>query len=591
MRAIPSVVIGCLLTWSAAVLPAQAAGSSGDNITAGGGGNSNLIIYPGHSNGLLSVDGSNYVPYTGGTIDAASVNVFVSSNGVLQNLGALQKTGAALISLSSISPDSGSITVGGGATFISGGSVNLTSGSALTLDGSVTLSGRTYGSGTTLIAASNTIAISGVPIILGANSTISANGGLTLTNGSSLNTNDVVITGTTTITDSGLLTLNSGALTKNGSGTLNLNSGSGTIGSGSGTLTLNNGSNGYTGGLTIVNGGILTLNNGSTYGGSISGATISSGLNNLNLVGVTGGTLTLNGSNTYTGATIVSGGTLTLSGNTYNGATTVSGATLSFSSNNYTTSTNLVRLGTGTLTLNGSAYNAGTFINGPATLNFASGNIPQTGQITMANASTLTIDLAAAAQLSNVPLIKNGVAGSAGTTFKLLGGVLTNASAVSILYLPAVQSLASDALSLHISEFDSGVNDKYVLEMSYDPATAAALGDLSKLYLAWFDPSDNTWKNAVDGNSDGGASAQSISGAYNPSTDFVLGDYGVDTADSTVWAVVDHNSLFGVANSDVQPGSTTTQGVTFTSLAVPEPSSVALLLCGAAIFGRRSRKN
>jgi len=61
-------------------------------------------------------------------------------------------------------------------------------------------------------------------------------------------------------------------------------------------------------------------------------------------------------------------------------------------------------------------------------------------------------------------------------------------------------------------------------------------------------------------------------GAYDPNTDFNLGYYGVDTANSTVWAAVDHNSEFGVATP------------------APEPSAGALVLCGLALFGRRLRR-
>ena len=56
-------------------------------------------------------------------------------------------------------------------------------------------------------------------------------------------------------------------------------------------------------------------------------------------------------------------------------------------------------------------------------------------------------------------------------------------------------------------------------------------------------------------------------GAYNPATEFVLGDYGVDTVNDRVWAVIDHNSSFGVGES---------------TAVLPEPSSAALLAFGAS---------
>ena len=79
------------------------------------------------------------------------------------------------------------------------------------------------------------------------------------------------------------------------------------------------------------------------------------------------------------------------------------------------------------------------------------------------------------------------------------------------------------------------------------------------------------WKNSVAGNI-GGTSFFSGDGAYDPGSDFVLGRYGVDTVNNKVWAVINHNSDFGVSGT-------------------PEPSRALLLVVGlAGIVLRRRRK-
>ena len=50
--------------------------------------------------------------------------------------------------------------------------------------------------------------------------------------------------------------------------------------------------------------------------------------------------------------------------------------------------------------------------------------------------------------------------------------------------------------------------------------------------------------NAVEGNS-GGTPAMKL-GAYNPATDFVLGNWGVDIDANNVWAVLNYNGEFAV---------------------------------------------
>ena len=78
---------------------------------------------------------------------------------------------------------------------------------------------------------------------------------------------------------------------------------------------------------------------------------------------------------------------------------------------------------------------------------------------------------------------------------------------------------------------------------------------------------DDSWMRAVDGNFGG---TPNFVGDQAFSSDYlVLGDYGVDTADNLVWAVVNHNSQFA---------------------AVPEPSTFVLLGMAAVsllIYTRR----
>ncbi len=115
----------------------------------------------------------------------------------------------------------------------------------------------------------------------------------------------------------------------------------------------------------------------------------------------------------------------------------------------------------------------------------------------------------------------------------------------------------------------SGQTAPFVLQMSYDsdalPGTSAAD---DPLYLAWLDPLTGLWVNAVNGNV-GINSGNYEVGAY-PNGDTTLGDWGVNTANQTVWAVVNHDGEFAV---------------------VPEPSTMALLMAAAiGLLGWRWRR-
>jgi hypothetical protein len=99
--------------------------------------------------------------------------------------------------------------------------------------------------------------------------------------------------------------------------------------------------------------------------------------------------------------------------------------------------------------------------------------------------------------------------------------------------------------------------------MLYDgpgEATEAAEG---LIYLAWLDPGDGQWENAVQGNV--GSSQLPVVGCQLgpwPGNDMTVGDWGVNTSNHAVWAVLDHNSQFAV---------------------VPEPGTLALLVAAAVV--------
>ena len=71
-------------------------------------------------------------------------------------------------------------------------------------------------------------------------------------------------------------------------------------------------------------------------------------------------------------------------------------------------------------------------------------------------------------------------------------------------------------------------------------------------FLQWRDPADNAWKNAVRGNTPSTVGVAFPGSSYDAylaahSGVFTLGHYGNDPASNTVWAVLNHNSLFAIA--------------------------------------------
>ena len=180
----------------------------------------------------------------------------------------------------------------------------------------------------------------------------------------------------------------------------------------------------------------------------------------------------------------------------------------------------------------------------------------------------ITTSVASALRFAIIPEITApNAAGGFSSKAQLLDGTASVQRDVSVEFLPPVAGavLASDVVDVH-----GTATDVFVLQLTYNEAAAISLfGSEASAILGWLDPADGMWKNAVLGNA-GGTPNFVGDRAYDPLTDFVLGDYGVDTANNHVWAVLDHNSQFA---------------------ATPEPASAVLLLGGGALLALRRRRS
>lgn len=130
-----------------------------------------------------------------------------------------------------------------------------------------------------------------------------------------------------------------------------------------------------------------------------------------------------------------------------------------------------------------------------------------------------------------------------------------------------------------ILELRGTSTDTYVLSLTCDPLLLDDLQDASPgaiPVLGWLGE-NNEWVNAVLGNTGMPDDWETLfstyyrEGAYQSGYD--LGTFGWDASTNTVWAVLNHNSDFGVISAG----------------AVPEPGRVLLLAAGlvATILRRR----
>ncbi len=265
-------------------------------------------------------------------------------------------------------------------------------------------------------------------------------------------------------------------------------------------------------------------------------------------------------------------------------------------SNYTTTGTKTVVMSASQLVDDSSMPGAGSNNNGAVTVTLQ-GNV---GNATADKSNSpsafgpaLTAPVAQGASYANLESTVKTTTGSGGqpmvgSTATILAGTASASTNVSMAWRTATTSegLVSDVLGVEGIEIVDGETkdgsvhtDTFVLQMSYNPQAVTAKTGLTELAAAqagriqmdYLDlgpngiagAADNQWENAVLGNFGSNNDTFVGVGAWNG--EMTLGDWGVNTANHTVWAVLDHNSEFAV---------------------VPEPGTFALLGVGAiGLFG------
>jgi hypothetical protein len=231
--------------------------------------------------------------------------------------------------------------------------------------------------------------------------------------------------------------------------------------------------------------------------------------------------------------------------------------------------------GTVTVTLQGNVGNA----TADASNSPASFGSPLTASVAK-NASYANLESKVTATTGS------GGASMVGSTATILAGTASVPATVSMAWRTAAtnEGLVSDVVDLTGMGVVDGQTkngsvhtDTFVLQMDYSPLGVEARTGLSELGAAeagliqmdYLDSIANQWEPATLGNF--GSSNDYFVGVEPWNGNMILGDWGVNTSNHTVWAVLDHNSEFAVT---------------------PEPSTLTLLAAGAvaiAGYGWRRR--
>ncbi|MDD5085401.1 MAG: autotransporter-associated beta strand repeat-containing protein, partial [Candidatus Omnitrophica bacterium] len=393
------------------------------------------------------------------TLQVGGNNASTTYSGILSGDGALTKNGTGTFTLSGANTYTGGTTLNAGtlninnawaigvSTFtIAGGTINNTSGGAITL---LTANPQVWNANFTF-TGTNDLDLGIGPVTLGADRTVTVSGSGNLTVGG-------VIDGAFNLTKAGTGTLTlSGANTYTGTTTIN----AGTLAYGANDVIADTGAVTVSGGTLDIGNftdtvGVVTLTSGSITGamGVLSGSSydVRSGTITANLGGTgaltktTTGTVNLWGTNTYSGGTNLNAGTLninnasaigmgtfTIAGGTINNT---SGAPITLSTNNaqnwnanFTfTGTNDLDLGIGpvtlganrTVTVSGSGnLTVGGVIDGAFNLTKAG-----TGTLTLSGANTYTgtttINAGTLAIGANAPSGSAGALGNAVSAVRL----------------------------------------------------------------------------------------------------------------------------------------------------------------------------
>ena len=453
--------------------------------------------------GILNLAPSGAIVNAGGTIlaDGGTVNISLGGGQMVQggtltsrNGGILQTAGAAGLDGST----QGAITLSSGSTYVAGlagtgtqtfttGTLNLASGSTLSLGGALELLGPTTLAGSGVVSMnSGQIGTNSNDFTLTNNVTIQGSGtigsnGTTYQNLSLANSGliDANLSGQTlSIQGTGGSISNTGMLRASNGGTLVLSTqaqlvnGGGTIlatGAGSfvnlqneyvigGTLSTAAGGVMQTVGSVTLDGstpanGPVTLSNGSTYNAGSPGTgtqTFVTGVLNLGTGG--GGTLVLGGALELTGHTSINGA---------GGVVSMNSGQIGTNSNDFTLTNNVTIQGSGTIGSNGTTYQNLSLLNNAlinANLNGQTLSIQGTGG-SIVNAGTLRASNGGTLQINTQAALNNAAgtitADGNGSTVNLLnqtvqGGVLstTNGGLMQTLGSAALDGIAAGAITL-----------------------------------------------------------------------------------------------------------------------------------------------